>query len=63
MSLPRERHLTFRIACGKCGAYIYAGIELRYARDVLKVAGGKCRECGSHLSLKDFALDVVKVRV
>ncbi|MCZ6647715.1 MAG: hypothetical protein O7B30_00500 [Thaumarchaeota archaeon] len=55
--------MTFRIACGKCGAYIYAGIELRYARDVLKVAGGKCRECGSHLSLKDFALDVVKVRV
>jgi len=55
--------LTFRIACGKCGAYIYAGMELRYARDVLKAARGKCSQCESYLSLKDFALDVVKVRV
>ncbi len=63
VDIQRVSIMTFRIVCGKCGSSIYAGMELRYARDVLKVAGGKCPDCKSQLSQKEFVLDVVKARV
>ncbi len=48
----------FEIVCGKCGATIYSGKDLRSAKDVLKVVGNRCRNCGATLSHQEFTLDV-----
>ena len=51
----------FEIQCDNCGEILYRGIELKYARDILKHTGFKCKKCGAHLSITDFIVEVVEV--
>jgi RNase P subunit RPR2 len=51
----------FEIVCDNCGEILYRGMELKYARDILKNIGFKCKRCGAHLSISDFIIDVAEV--
>ncbi|MGQ9470027.1 MAG: hypothetical protein ACUVTD_09480 [Nitrososphaerales archaeon] len=50
----------FEILCDNCGETLYRGMELKYARDILKNIGFKCKRCGAHLSITDFTIEVVE---
>jgi hypothetical protein len=50
----------FEIQCDNCGEILYRGMDLKYARDILKPTGFKCKRCGAHLSVTDFIVEVVE---
>jgi RNase P subunit RPR2 len=51
----------FEIVCDNCGEILYRGMDLKYARDILKHTGFKCKRCGAQLSVTDFVIEVVEV--
>jgi hypothetical protein len=53
-----EYHLVLEIICSGCGTSLYSGIDLKSARDVLKIRGSRCKHCGVLLSPQDFVLEV-----
>ncbi|MCP8307798.1 MAG: hypothetical protein H3Z54_03790 [archaeon] len=50
----------FEIRCDNCGEILYKGMELRYAKEILKHIGFKCKRCGAHLSVNDFIIEIVE---
>ncbi|MBI2183663.1 MAG: hypothetical protein HYU39_01760 [Thaumarchaeota archaeon] len=48
----------FEITCGKCGAPIYSGVDLKPAKDMLKLVSNRCKKCGALLSDQDFIVEV-----
>ncbi|MFQ6135344.1 MAG: hypothetical protein ACE5KU_05985 [Nitrososphaerales archaeon] len=50
--------MTFRIVCSECETPLYSGYDLKSARDILKITGGKCGKCGACLSPHDFTIEV-----
>ena len=55
--MPKD---PFEIVCDNCGETLYRDMELKYARDILKNIGFKCKKCGAQLSVTDFIIEVVE---
>jgi hypothetical protein len=53
--------LAFEIACAGCGASLYRGGDLKSARDLVRMANGRCHGCGQPLSSQDFTLEVLRI--
>lgn len=50
--------MTYKIICSYCKDPLYSGFDLKSARDILKLTGGKCKKCETTLSPYDFMVEV-----
>ncbi|MGI0080791.1 MAG: hypothetical protein ACRECH_14360 [Nitrososphaerales archaeon] len=52
--------MPLEIVCSGCGAVVYAGFDLKSAKDVIRANQNKCKSCGKTLSPTEYSVDVSK---